>query len=800
MCWVRLKGPICHMFIIAVYMPHRGRVNPSQDDTLKDLETVLKKIPRGDCICLLGDFNEQLQHSVKGRTGKWTPGPPSKNAHKIMQLMQLHELTAANTLFEPRQNQDLFTFLQTKRNDKCEVVNDYGEFVGARVKAKFKGKWHGGRVNATLSHEGTQRWVVTFDDGYTSKYSRKQLSNILVRQTSEKTGKQLDYVLVSSRWKSCVANCCAKWGPSMHRDPHGEKNDHALVACTWKWRIRMSKRKQGKDYAKLFEQPYDKHGKPTANEYMIKFEKILEDTLTTLGYDEELNSTAEMYSHMCSAIHHAVDAVLPTKAKSRGIKRRVSEETKKLFDQRRKLRGKGTKMEFKSIQDKIVKNSLKDFVSWVDEWANVISKANGRGDTRKVYKAVKVLAQKQCTPPVNITTDKNGKLLTSAEEVAAAWESFLADKFAATKAEVEQRSWTPLPNTKGSDGLTDKQFEAALSKMSNNKACGPDNIPSEIYKSSQVCKRLLKALLKKIWVEEDVPVEFARATFVMLFKHKGSKDDQTKYRCIGLLGHAYKVLNNCLLQRLEQETGKYLSDWQAGFRKQRGCRDNVMVMRTLLDDMLDQGRRIFVTFIDYKAAFDSVSHKFLDEALQAAGASAKTRSLFRAIYNAASATTRVESTDGTTIMSKPFDINRGVIQGDMTSPIYFILASELILKRHDRNPDKGIKFGGQKVHTLGYADDAALLDDSCAVASDRVTSISAGSKRDADMIISIDKTEVMHVEEQSRVTPATAQEAAKVCTFTCPNAGCNKVFYNAHGCKCHAGKCKYKDHYELEKF
>lgn len=116
-CSVRLEGPICNLTIIAVYMPHRGRVQPSQDDTLADLETVLSKVPKGDCVCVMGDLNEQLQGGVRDRTGTHTAGPASQNADKIMQLMHLHQLTAANTLFKPRRKSQLVTFLQTKRED-----------------------------------------------------------------------------------------------------------------------------------------------------------------------------------------------------------------------------------------------------------------------------------------------------------------------------------------------------------------------------------------------------------------------------------------------------------------------------------------------------------------------------------------------------------------------------------------------------------------------------------------------------------------------------------------------------------
>ena len=70
-----------------------------------------------------------------------------------------------------------------------------------------------------------------------------------------------------------------------------------------------------------------------------------------------------------------------------------------------------------------------------------------------------------------------------------------------------------------------------------------------------------------------------------------------------------------------------------------------MTLRTLVEDMLEQGERLVATFVDYSAAFDTVSHKFLDLALADAGASHKSRAIFRAIYRAASASTKVPDTD-----------------------------------------------------------------------------------------------------------------------------------------------------------
>ena len=105
------------------------------------------------------------------------------------------------------------------------------------------------------------------------------------------------------------------------------------------------------------------------------------------------------------------------------------------------------------------------------------------------------------------------------------------------------------------------------------------------------------------------------------------------------------------------------------------------------------GKQIAATFIDYSSTFDTVSHKFLDRALARAGATNKVRAVFRdVLYSSAAAYTTAPDTDGKVDKSGIFLIRRGVLQGDITSPLYFILALDLLLYIHDNSSDKGISF------------------------------------------------------------------------------------------------------------
>ena len=210
----------------------------------------------------------------------------------------------------------------------------------------------------------------------------------------------------------------------------------------------------------------------------------------------------------------------------------------------------------------------------------------------------------------------------------------------------------------------------------------------------------------------------------------------------------------------------------------------------LFDQVIEQDDKLFVTFIDYTAAFDSVSHKYLDMSLKHVGALRKTRAIFRAIYMAAEGTARVRGLHGDKVYSAEFKVRRGVIQGDIISPIFFILAMEQIFRVHDPSPS-GVNVDNYlHIGVLGYADDAALVSRSTHLMSNRLTKISNGSAEDADMKIHTGKTKNMIVERQQKISPpsiqcikATEAEYKHVCKF------CGRRCKTNRGLKIHMASC-----------
>ena len=119
----------------------------------------------------------------------------------------------------------------------------------------------------------------------------------------------------------------------------------------------------------------------------------------------------------------------------------------------------------------------------------------------------------------------------------------------------------------------------------------------------------------------------------------------------------------------------------------------------------------------------------------------------QAIFTAATDIVRIRQQGGGLAMSQPFNIERGVLQGDIFSPVSFIAGLDHIFRLCDcANAGKTVGEGNNIVcmSKFGYADDAALIDENAGQATARVTSLAVGSLDHVAMVISAKLRRVSH--------------------------------------------------------
>ena len=109
-----------------------------------------------------------------------------------------------------------------------------------------------------------------------------------------------------------------------------------------------------------------------------------------------------------------------------------------------------------------------------------------------------------------------------------------------------------------------------------NKASGGDGIPVELF---QILKddalKVLHSICQQIWKTQQWPQDWKRSIFIPIPK-KGSGKESSNYCTIAVISHASKVMFKILQARLQQYMNCELPDVQAGFRKGRGTRDQIV--------------------------------------------------------------------------------------------------------------------------------------------------------------------------------------------------------------------------------
>ena len=123
----------------------------------------------------------------------------------------------------------------------------------------------------------------------------------------------------------------------------------------------------------------------------------------------------------------------------------------------------------------------------------------------------------------------------------------------------------------------------------------------------------------------------------------------------------FKILQT----RLQQYVNCELPDIQAGFRKDRGTRDQIANIRWIIKKAGEFQKNIYFCFIDYVKAFDCVDHNKLWKVLKEMGIPDHMTYLLRNLYAGLEATVRTGY--GTTDY---FQIGKGVRQGSILLTLF----------------------------------------------------------------------------------------------------------------------------------
>ena len=116
-----------------------------------------------------------------------------------------------------------------------------------------------------------------------------------------------------------------------------------------------------------------------------------------------------------------------------------------------------------------------------------------------------------------------------------------------------------------------------------------------------------------------------------------------------------------------ESQGKLVEE-QGRFRKGRSTVDHIFVMISMVEKALAKSKgKLYVAFVDFRKAYDSMNRNILWDFLRRAGARGKMLRAFRAMYSSVAASVRVEAGCTTEEFSCPV----GLKQEECISPLLF---------------------------------------------------------------------------------------------------------------------------------
>ena len=274
---------------------------------------------------------------------------------------------------------------------------------------------------------------------------------------------------------------------------------------------------------------------------------------------------------------------------------------------------------------------------------------------------------------------------------------------------------------------TFEELKAVIKKAKKNKTPGLDGISMDRFKCME--KDTLHEILNIInrWrLEDRLPKTLTEADVVTTFR-KGNVGDPSNYRPIALLQSLYKIHAALLRNRLIKGLDDRIYRSQHGFRSKRSTAQPLFIARRLIDIAEAAGEDLFLVFLDWEKAFDTIDQEELINAVWRMNVPDETIKELSAMYT--SIKFRIKDGEG---FSSEREQRTGIRQGCPLSPYLFIILMTAMFA--DVHAEAGKQVWTTAAKDVGstdllYADDTLLTSSTAKAANQLLETIIKHSKR-----------------------------------------------------------------------
>ncbi|XP_063377562.1 uncharacterized protein LOC134664747 [Cydia fagiglandana] len=333
----------------------------------------------------------------------------------------------------------------------------------------------------------------------------------------------------------------------------------------------------------------------------------------------------------------------------------------------------------------------------------------------------------------------------------------------------------------GAVTISPDDVSCAIRTAQNWKSPGPDGLHNFWLKWFRCSHSCLAAQFQQALELGSLPPSLTTGVTFLLYK-SGSTTEAKNYRPITCLPTLYKLLTSILRAKINAHivANNILASAQNGCRVgSRGTKELLLIDMTICQRIRRNRGALSAAWIDYKKAYDSVPHSWLERVLELY----KVDTALRAFLSACMRqwTTVLRQPGGGDERPDPQDfirIERGIFQGDSLSPLWFCLAlNPLSTLLKDLELGCRLRRGGEVISHLLYMDDLKLFAPNSQDLVELLKTTEVFSNA-INMEFGVDKCAVMHVDSDRAGCPGSeGPTAAHHTPYAAPTLVCYEIVH-----------------------